>query len=59
MIKCQNCNTDLPDGAKFCPYCGPIISGEAVSRIWDTVMRVEPRVTHRESIIMLPLNQTK
>ncbi|MFO8109721.1 MAG: zinc ribbon domain-containing protein [Thermoplasmata archaeon] len=23
-MNCPNCGTDLPNGAKFCPYCGPI-----------------------------------
>ncbi len=23
-MNCPNCDTELPDGAKYCPYCGPI-----------------------------------
>jgi sulfatase modifying factor 1 len=36
-MKCPKCSTELPDGAKYCPYCGPI-GGEVSSKISDSVL---------------------
>jgi hypothetical protein len=35
-MKCPKCSTELPDGAKYCPYCGPI-GGDASGGMHDSV----------------------
>ena len=39
-MKCPKCGTSLPDGSRFCNYCGPI--GESAGGVHDSVVNRSP-----------------
>ena len=47
-MKCPNCQTEMPDGVKFCPGCGSAV--DAAAAVADSVMPVEAAIEQIPSV---------
>ena len=48
VMICPNCQTDMPDGVKFCPGCGSAV--DAAAAVVDSVMPVEAAIEQIPSV---------
>ncbi|HHM20459.1 MAG TPA: DUF3667 domain-containing protein [Bacteroidetes bacterium] len=59
-IKCRNCGSALPEGARFCPQCaqkntdGRLSFGELMANFFDTAFNIDNRIFQTLAALLVP-----